>query len=71
MTTREFIESRDEMERILQEQTVGYRCFDPGAEEISPDAASKCCAVEIQITEMTGRQEREGKRTYWRTSFGY
>jgi len=162
MTTREFIESREEMERILQEETVGYlglsldgqpyvvplnygyvegkllfhcaltgkkldylkgnpqvcfavgrqsgqvrrhaegdpchvdndsvicygrariiedlaerrraldtfnRCFDPDAEEISLDAASRCCAVEIQITEMTGRQEREGKRTYWKANF--
>jgi nitroimidazol reductase NimA-like FMN-containing flavoprotein (pyridoxamine 5'-phosphate oxidase superfamily) len=46
------------------------RCFRADAEEISLESASKCCAVEIQIAEMTGRQEREGKRTYWTYSFG-
>jgi len=45
------------------------RCFQLNAEEISPEDASKCYAVEIKITEMTGRQDREGKRTYWRYSF--
>jgi len=43
--------------------------IDSDAEEISLDAASKCCAVEIKIAEMTGRQEREEKRIYWRYSF--
>lgn len=41
--------------------------FQPEAEEITLDAAGKCCAVEIKIIEMTGRRERE--RTYWRYRF--
>ena len=45
------------------------RCFHPDAEEISLAAASKCNAVEIEITEMTGRQERQEECTYWRYSF--
>jgi len=45
------------------------RCFQPDAEEISLELAEKCCAVEIKIIEMTGRRERERKRTYWRYSF--
>ena len=45
------------------------RCFQPDANEISLEAAAKCFAVEIQIDEMTGRQERDGERTYWKHSF--
>jgi nitroimidazol reductase NimA-like FMN-containing flavoprotein (pyridoxamine 5'-phosphate oxidase superfamily) len=44
-------------------------CFRPDAEEISQEDALKCGAVEIRITEMTGRREREHKRTYWRYTF--
>jgi hypothetical protein len=29
----------------------------------------KCMAVEITIAEMTGRQERDRRRTYWRFLF--
>jgi hypothetical protein len=28
-----------------------------------------CCVVEIAISEMTGRQERDRKRTCWHHSF--
>lgn len=45
------------------------RCFRPDAEEISLKAAANCCAVEIEISEMTGRRERERERTYWQYSF--
>lgn len=62
MPKRKFNESREEMESIL-------RCLQPGAEEITLEAASKCCAVEIKVTEMTGRQQRGEKYTYWRYSF--
>jgi uncharacterized protein len=46
------------------------RGFKPDADEISLEAAERCCAVEIKITEMTGRRERARKRTYWRHRFG-
>ncbi len=45
------------------------RRFKSDAEDISDERALKCCAVEIQVTEMTGRQERERKRTCWRYRF--
>jgi len=43
--------------------------YEPDAEAISLESAAKCGAFEITITEMTGRREREGERTYWRYSF--
>ena len=43
--------------------------FQPEAEEISLEAATKCCAVEIAVEEMTGRRERDKKRTYYRYRF--
>jgi len=42
------------------------RRFRPGADELTTERALKCCVVEIRISEMTGRQERERKRTCWR-----
>jgi nitroimidazol reductase NimA-like FMN-containing flavoprotein (pyridoxamine 5'-phosphate oxidase superfamily) len=45
------------------------RCFRADAEGISLEATMRCCAVEIKIAEMTGRQERERKRTDWRYRF--
>jgi nitroimidazol reductase NimA-like FMN-containing flavoprotein (pyridoxamine 5'-phosphate oxidase superfamily) len=60
------IESMEERRAILD---VFNRCLQPDAPEISLEAASKCYAVEITITEMTGRQQREGKHTYWNYRF--
>jgi nitroimidazol reductase NimA-like FMN-containing flavoprotein (pyridoxamine 5'-phosphate oxidase superfamily) len=45
------------------------RCFQPEAKGISLESAANCCAVVIEIAEMTGRRERERERTYWRYSF--
>ena len=45
------------------------RRFHPDAAAIARERVKNCCTVEIQISEMTGRQERERKRTYWRHSF--
>jgi nitroimidazol reductase NimA-like FMN-containing flavoprotein (pyridoxamine 5'-phosphate oxidase superfamily) len=41
------------------------RRFKSGAEAITPEAASTCMAVEIQVDEMTGRQWGRGKRARW------
>jgi nitroimidazol reductase NimA-like FMN-containing flavoprotein (pyridoxamine 5'-phosphate oxidase superfamily) len=60
------IESAAERRQIL---TTFNRCFQPDAEEITLQAASRCCAVEIKITEMTGRRQRELEFTYWRYRF--
>jgi nitroimidazol reductase NimA-like FMN-containing flavoprotein (pyridoxamine 5'-phosphate oxidase superfamily) len=45
------------------------RRFRPDAADIAQERVKNCCVVEIAITEMTGRQERERKRTCWRHSF--
>ncbi len=45
------------------------RCFRSDADGISLEATANCCAVEIKITEMTGRRERERERIYWRHYF--
>jgi len=47
------------------------RCFNPDAEEITLERGLGCAAVEITISEMTGRRERQQdqKRTYWRYTF--
>ena len=60
------IENVEERRRVLE--TFNH-CLQPGADEITLKAASKCCAVEIKIIEMTGRQQRGVKHTYWRYSF--
>ena len=46
------------------------RCFNPDAEGITLESAEKCGAVVIDVTEMTGRQERERTTTFWRHTFG-
>ena len=45
------------------------RCLQPDAEEIPAEAISGCCAVEIKITDMTGRQQRGLKHQYWKYRF--
>jgi nitroimidazol reductase NimA-like FMN-containing flavoprotein (pyridoxamine 5'-phosphate oxidase superfamily) len=45
------------------------RCLQPNAKDINIEDVSNCYAVEIRIIEMTGRQERDGKCTYWKKSF--
>ncbi|MDQ7840598.1 MAG: pyridoxamine 5'-phosphate oxidase family protein [bacterium] len=60
------IEDLEERRRALNDFN---QCLRSGAGEISLEDASKCLVVEIAITEMTGRQEREKKRTYWRYRF--
>lgn len=60
------IEDLEQRKRALD---AFNRCFKSDAEGISLKAAEKCCAVEIEIIEMTGRRERERKCTYWRYSF--
>jgi len=60
------VEDLEERRQIL---TSFNRCFQPDAAEITLEAASKCCAIEINITEMTGRQQRKLEHTYWRYSF--
>ena len=60
----------DEPEEGRQELDVFNRSIRPDAEEITPERAEMCGAVEIRISEMTGRREHEKKRTYWRHGSG-
>lgn len=45
------------------------RHYQPEAEAIPLSRAQKCGVVEIRVTEMTGRRERDKKDTYWRCRF--
>jgi nitroimidazol reductase NimA-like FMN-containing flavoprotein (pyridoxamine 5'-phosphate oxidase superfamily) len=45
------------------------RRFRPEAPDLPRERVEQCMAVEITIAEMTGRQERERIRTYWRATF--
>ena len=45
------------------------RRFEPEAPDLPRARVEKCMAVEIEVFEMTGRCERDRKRTYWRWIF--
>ena len=45
------------------------RSFRPGGAEVALEKVKNCCVVEITISEMTGREEQERKRTCWHYSF--
>ena len=58
----------DPTERATALNTFNRR-YRPEAPDIPQERVEQCMAVEITITEMTGRQERDRQRTYWRSSF--
>lgn len=60
------VEDLEERKRALDAFNWHFRAE---AQEISLESAQKCCAVEITIVEMTGRQERKDALTYWRYRF--
>ena len=60
------LEDLDERKRALNAFNGRFR---PGAAELTLERVMKCCVVEISISEMTGRQEREKKRMCWRYVF--
>jgi uncharacterized protein len=60
------VESVDERRDVLN---AFNHHLQPDAPEISLQAASGCYAVEIKITEMTGRRQRELEYTYWKYYF--
>jgi len=45
------------------------RRYRPDAPDIAAERIAQCMAVEVTITEMTGRRERDRQRTYWRATF--
>lgn len=60
------LEDRAEREVVLNAFNRRYR---PTAPDIAQERVAQCMAVEITIAEMTGRQERDRHRTYWRWTF--
>ena len=42
------------------------RRYRPEAPDVLPERVAQCMAVEITVTEMTGRRERGRQRTFWR-----
>jgi len=49
------VENLKERKNVLE---TFNRCLQPRVDEITPEAAAKCYAVEIKIIEMTGRKQR-------------
>ncbi len=60
------VEAPQDKQKLLN---IYNRCLQPDAEEIPAEAISNCCAVEIKITEMTGRQQRGLKHQHWKYQF--
>ncbi|HUV39564.1 MAG TPA: pyridoxamine 5'-phosphate oxidase family protein [Planctomycetota bacterium] len=60
------IEDLDERAEALNRFNRAYR---PKADDVPADQVKNCGVVEITLTEMTGRRERERKRTLWRWRF--
>ncbi|OGP92659.1 MAG: hypothetical protein A2156_04715 [Deltaproteobacteria bacterium RBG_16_48_10] len=60
------LEDLNEREMVLN---AFNRRFRPEAADIPLERVMNCCVVEISISEMTGRQERERKRSCWRYTF--
>ena len=59
----------DELEERAAALNAFNRRYRPEAPDIPQDRVEQCMAVEITVTEMTGRQERDRQRTYWRSIF--
>ncbi len=60
------MEDVDEREVALN---LFNRRFKPEAADVPLERVRDCCVVEIAVYEMTGRRERERKRTCWRYTF--
>jgi nitroimidazol reductase NimA-like FMN-containing flavoprotein (pyridoxamine 5'-phosphate oxidase superfamily) len=45
------------------------RHYRPDAPAVSAERVARCMAVEVTITDMTGRRDRERHRMHWRTRF--
>lgn len=59
----------DDRERLKALNTFN-RSMQPGAEDIAPQDARRCCAVEIDIVRMTGRRRPQGEgHRYYQYTF--
>jgi len=64
--TARIIDDLDERADALNRFNRAYR---PNANDVPADEVAGCGVVEITLTEMTGRRERECERTLWRWRF--
>ena len=64
--TARIIEGLEERKTALN---TFNRCFRPDAPDVPMERVKDCGVVEIKVLEMTGRRERDRKRTYWRYTF--
>jgi nitroimidazol reductase NimA-like FMN-containing flavoprotein (pyridoxamine 5'-phosphate oxidase superfamily) len=57
----------------LEERKIALNAFNrrfrPDAPDVPMERVQNCGVVETKILEMTGRRERDRKRTYWRYTF--
>jgi nitroimidazol reductase NimA-like FMN-containing flavoprotein (pyridoxamine 5'-phosphate oxidase superfamily) len=56
----------DEPEERREILNAFNQCLQPGAPEITTEDVATCSAVEITVTEMTGREERDARCTFRR-----
>ena len=61
--TARIVEDIEERADVLNAFNRGFK---PDAGDLAIDRVRDCAAVEITVTEMTGRRERDTKRTLWR-----
>ena len=59
----------EELEERKTALNAFNRRFKPDASDVPLERVMNCGVVEITVSEMTGRQERERKRTCWRYVF--
>jgi nitroimidazol reductase NimA-like FMN-containing flavoprotein (pyridoxamine 5'-phosphate oxidase superfamily) len=59
----------DDVKERCEVLNVFNQCLQPDAKDITNEDVSRCNAVEISVTEMTGREERDAKCTYYRKMF--
>ena len=64
--TARIIEDLEERRTALNAFNQRFR---PDAPDILMERVKNCGVVEIKVLEMTGRHERDRKRTYWRHTF--
>jgi hypothetical protein len=60
------VEDLEQRTEVLNEFN---RSFRPAAPPIEAESVANCAGVEITVTEMTGRREKEREVTCWRYTF--
>ena len=59
----------EKLDERIKALSAFNRRFRPNAPDVTEERIKNCGVVEITISEMTGRRERERKRTCWRYVF--